>query len=112
MGSKFLAGVFLIALTIYALPTAIELALLRASFSPMGCMFIGDLLGCGVLFFLGFRKTALGIYVTATALEASCLRFHVLPSRSVILATNVAPAVALCGIFAYLVALDDRSALE
>lgn len=105
-------GIALIALTIYAVPTGIELALLRANFSPALCTLIGDLVGCVVLFLLGFRKTAIGIYVAATALELGCLIFRALPPRSVIFATNVAPTLTLCAVFVYVLSLDYFHARE
>ncbi len=81
---------------LYAVPSLLEVALMRGSLTPwISCVLLGDLFGCAILFLLGFRKLAIGVYAVSTALEGVALVLHVLPPQRLVWFTNVIPALVL-----------------
>jgi hypothetical protein len=73
-----------------------ELTLLRFTLNPwICCVVLGDVLGCLLLFVLGLRKLAIGIYVVSSFIEAIVLVSHRIPVRELVWLTNLAPAIVL-----------------
>jgi hypothetical protein len=95
-GILALFAIVVTGLGLYALPSLVELALVRGNMNPwVVCVALGDLFGCAILFLLGFRKLAVGIYVVSTATEAAILSLGLLPPYRLVWVTNLIPAVVL-----------------
>ena len=85
-----------VALGIYAIPNLMELTLLNSRLSPwVSCVVVGDTLGCAILYLLGFRRVALGIYLATTAFEGSLMFTHWVPPQRLVWLTNLVPAVSV-----------------
>jgi hypothetical protein len=92
-------AVFTAGIGVYALPSLAELALVHRHLNPwLCCVALGDMLGCCILFLLGFRRMAVGIYIVASTLEAALLMSHALPPGKVVWISNLFPALALAAI--------------
>jgi len=80
----------------YAIPNLMELSLLSSRINPwLSCVLFADLVGCGILFLLGFRRLALTIYAGASFLEAFLLMTHKVPLHLLVWITNAIPAVVV-----------------
>jgi hypothetical protein len=78
---------------VYALPAGAELFLLRFHVNPwFVCVLFGDLFGCLILFLLGLRALAFGVYATSALVESLSLMWGIPPNR-LIWMTNVLPAM-------------------
>jgi hypothetical protein len=99
-------GAVLTIVFVYGLPKIAEFELLRHMVSPTIFVLTGDLLGSALIFMLGFRKTAVAVYISATAVEAALLFFHVLEPKWVMLAEDAAPTLTLLLIMLYMLSYD------
>jgi RimJ/RimL family protein N-acetyltransferase len=79
-------------LMLYALPTIAELSL-RRYLTPWTDILLGDLFGCSVLFVLGFRRTAVGVYVLASLAESYLFLRGGISGTQLIWITDLAPAL-------------------
>ena len=87
---------------LYVLPSGLELILLRRHVSAWSCVVIGDVAGCLFLFKLGFRKTALVLYVVVSAVEALILSSRLLTPESLVWITNLVPALLSASIVTWI----------
>jgi hypothetical protein len=98
-GFLTLTAIALSGLCVYALPGLAEWALLEERLSPwIACVALGDLAGCVILFILGFRKTALAIYLSAGAIEGVMLSMHTVSPLRLVWFTNLIPALVVAAI--------------
>jgi hypothetical protein len=92
---------------VYALPSLLELALVRGNLSPwICCVVLGDLFGSAILFLLGFRKLAVAIYILSSVVEGAVLSMGRIAPVHLVWFTNLAPAIAV-GVILVQAALRD-----
>jgi len=95
-GIYVLVASLLATAVVYAIPNLMELSLLSSRINPwLSCVLFADLVGCGILFLLGFRRLALAIYTGASLLEAFLLMTHKVPLHFLVWITNAIPAVVV-----------------
>jgi hypothetical protein len=100
-------AVGLAGICVYALPSLVELALVKGNLNPwISCVILGDLFGSVILFLLGFRKLAVAIYVLSSVAEGLALWMRLIPVTQLIWFTNLAPAIAV-GVILVQAALRD-----
>jgi hypothetical protein len=93
-GFIVLSAALLTAVLVYGVPVSMELEMLRWHANPwLVCVLFADFPGCAFLFVLGFRSTALIVYLLTTAVEASALFFGWESHQTLLWTTNVVPAV-------------------
>lgn len=95
-GVYIVVASLLAAAGVYAIPNLMELSLLSSRITPwLSCVFFADLIGCGILFLLGFRRLALAIYAGASSAEAVLLLTHRIPLHWLVWVTNAIPAIVV-----------------
>jgi hypothetical protein len=89
-----LSGIFA-----YALPGLAQSALIGKNLSPwFCCVVLGDLVGCAIIFAMGYRRIAPAIYLLCTVIEAIVFSRHVLAPEQLVWTTNAIPAVIVAAI--------------
>lgn len=110
--SAWLAIAALCAVTLYGIPTLLELLLLD-KVQPVAELLIGDLCGCLVLGIVNWKK-GLGLYLGLTLLEFLLLSRHVLRPDQIVWFSDLLPASIICFVlarrmetFAYAARMED-----
>jgi hypothetical protein len=93
---------------VYGIPVWAEEELIRLHLNPwLVCVVLSDLPGCLLLYSLGLRSVAIGVYILSGALEAAALTASQ-PLDRLVFATNILPAIILAVV---LCRMSLRSAL-
>lgn len=81
-------------LVLYAFPTGIELLLFYSTHRWVDVLFVGDLFGCGCIYFvLKKGHLAMAIYLSITAVEATVYGLRFLPVQSLCWFADTVPTM-------------------
>jgi len=80
---------------LYLVPNLLEVCAASTHVPLVSCVVFGDIVGCAILFIIGLRVTAVGIYAFAMAVEALLLWPIGMSGAALVWMTGLLPAVVV-----------------